>query len=1075
MIFVIIMFFSISGFVRGQVDAKLMRHPDVSDSLICFAYGGDIWIVDKEGGMAKKLSSPAGEESFPRFSPNGEKIAFSGHYDGNNDVYILPSQGGFPQRITSHPGSDRLVDWTPDGNQLIFASKRQSGRSRFNQLYHISTEGGLAQKYPVPYGEFGALAPDQEILAYMPKSRDFRNWKRYRGGGASEIWLFDLNSYQSKNITQNKAIDAHPMWYKNYIYFLSDRGAQKRHNIWRYNRENEKYKQITHFKDFDITFPAIGPQEIVFEAGGDIYLLNLDTEEYHSVNINLVSDLSQVRPRKITADKHGQNPTVSHDAKRIIVEARGELFSVPAEEGYTKNITQTSINAERMPAYSPDGSQLAYWSDKEGEYNLYIKDLGSNETSKTTNFKKGFRYQIFWSPDAKKIAFIDNQEYIYIYNLDKKRLIKVDREIDQTHPGLDNFRIKWSPDSKWITYSKMLPKGQRAVFIYNLENQKVDQLTSGFYNAFSPVFGPDNKYFYYLSKRSLDPVYSSIDATWIYPNTTKIIAVPLTDSIASPLAPDNDQLEREKEDDTDKNKDKDKEQEFKIDIDNFEVRMIELPPEAGRYSNLAAIKNKIIYQKYANKGSGDRSSSVNYFDLEEKEEKTVVKDADNFIITGSDEKLLVENKNKFYIVDIAPQQKLDHPVAVDNLKMTVDPRAEWTQIFNEVWRKYRDYFYDPNMHGVDWMAMKKRYGSLLDDAVTRGDVNFIIGNMIAELNSSHTYIFGGDLERAERVNVGLLGINWELEKGAYRIAEIIQAPNWESDVRSPLSAPGVDIQKGDYILAVNNIELDINKEPYSAFTGLANKTVALTVNDKPTFEDAREIIVKTLSSERRLRNLAWIRQNRKYVDSLSDGKLGYVYMPNTSTSGQTELIRQYYGQFDKQGFIIDERFNSGGQLSHRFIELLTRPIVHYISRRNGPNWQIPEQAHSGPKVMLINGWSVSGGDAFPYVFKSKEVGPIIGTRTAGGLIGPATGHRLLDGGVFTVPGGRIFSVDGKWFPESHGVEPDIRVIDDPTKLARGEDPQIKQAVEKALEMLENNPPKKVEHPPFEDMTADKKN
>ncbi|HMA61082.1 MAG TPA: PDZ domain-containing protein [bacterium] len=1067
--------------IFGQVDAKLMQHPDVSETQICFIYGGDIWVVDKEGGLAKKLSSPKGTEAFPRFSPDGKHIAFSGNYDGNTDVYIIPSQGGIPKRITYHPGTDRLVNWSPDGEELLFASRRESGRSRFNQLYHISRKGGQAQKYPVPYGEFAALAPDQNTLAYMPKTRDFRTWKRYRGGGTSEIWLFNLENYESKNITKDEAIDAHPMWHGKYIYFLSDRGNHQRHNIWRYNSETEDYKKITDFTEFDITFPAIGGGDIVFEAGGDIYLLNLENEEYRQVNINATTDLARVMPRQITVDKRFHNPTISYDAKRIIGEARGDLFSVPAEKGYTQNLTQTSGVAEIKPAYSPDGSRLAFWSDQDGEYDLYIKNMKNYKTSKAIDFDKGFRYQLFWAPDGEKLAFIDNQQYIHIYNLESEQLSKIDREIDRTHPALAGFQLNWSSDSKWITYSKQLPKGQTAIFAYNLAEEQVHQLTSGFYNDSAPVFDPDNQYLYYLSKRDLDPVYSSIDATWIYPNTTRIIAVPLSDSIPSPLAPKNDSLAIQKEDTSDKkekpeaDKKDPEEEKLNIETENFESRMVILPPKAGRYSHLAAVKGKILYIKHSPSGSDSRQSPLKYFDLDEKEEKTILDDADDFTITASGEKLLVRKSGKLYIVGIAEKQKLDKAVPVENLKMDLDPRSEWTQMFHEVWRKYRDFFYDPNMHGVNWQAMRKQYSALLQDAVDRSDVNFITGNLIAELNSSHTYVFGGDMERGERENIGLLGADFILDNGAYKIDKIIEPAPWDQEVRSPLAESGVNVEEGDYILAVNGKKIDPNKEPWAAFTGLANETVVLTVNDSPEMEGARQIIVKTLATERRLRNLAWINKNRKYVEKLSEGKLGYIYMPNTSTSGQTELIRQFYGQFDKQGFIIDERFNSGGQLAHRFVELLSRPIVHYISRRNGPNWQIPEQAHEGPKVMLINGWSVSGGDAFPYTFKSQNIGPIVGTRTAGGLIGPATGHGLIDGGIFTVPGGRIFSVDEEWFPESHGVEPDIKVIDDPTKLAKGEDPQIKRAVEKALQMLKENPPREVEHPAFEDMTSDKNN
>jgi len=1074
----ILLFFLTSITLYSEVNAKMFKYPDVSDKHICFVYAGDIWVVDKVGGIANKLSSPKGTETFPRFSPDGSKIAFSGNYDGNTDVYILPVFGGTPVRKTYHPMSDRFIDWTPKGKELIFASSRESGRQRFNQLYHIGVKKGFPEKYPVAYGEFAAISPDKRVLAFMPETRDFRNWKRYRGGGTSDIWLFNLNTYESTNMSSSNAIDGHPMWYKNFIYFLSDRGKNQRQNIWKYNTVKKSYKQVTFFKDFDITFPAIGPENIVFEAGGNIYLMELPSENYRQIKIDVVSDLSLLKPKKIDAKQYLRGATISNNGNRIIVEARGELFSIPAEKGFIKNLTQTPGIAEIKPSFSPDEHKVVYWSDAEGEYNLYIKNLKDAKTAtKLTSFENGFRYNIFWSPDSKKLSFIDNLEYIYIYNLENDSLEKIDREIDRTHPGLNNFKINWSPDSKWLLYNKNLSTGQTAVFIYSLEKNKAYQLTSGFYNDFSPVFDPESKYIYLLSNRSLNPVYSSIDETWIYPNTTKIVAVPLTGDIDSLLKPRNDEEKIKSKDEENKKEHKEKkdseQKDIVIEIKNFERRMIVLPVKAGRYSDLGAVKGKVIYRKIPNSGSGSRISPIKYYDIKKREEKTILPDADEYKITGNGKKLLVLNRGKLYIVKILPKQKLGEPVPVDNLYMIYNPKAEWKQIFNDVWRRYRDFFYDPNMHGLNWEQVRNKYSELLKDAVSRSDVNFVIGDMIAEVNSSHTYVFGGDRERPGRKNVGLLGIDWKLENGAYKIKRIIKGAEWDHQVRSPLDEPGIKIEEGDYILAVNGRPIKKDKEPWSAFVGLAGKTVSLTINDKPSLENAREIIVKTLRSETRLRNLDWINQNRKYVENLSDGKLGYIYMPNTSYSGQTELIRQFYGQLNKKGFIVDERFNSGGQLSDRFIELLTRPVVHYISRRNGPNWQQPTYAHEGPKVMLINGWSVSGGDAFPYVFKSLKVGPIVGTRTAGGLIGPATGHFLIDGGAITVPGGRIFSVNGEWFPEGHGIEPDYKVDDNPTKLAKGIDPQIKKAVEVALELLKKNPPQKVEHPPFEDRIPEK--
>ncbi|MCB0634153.1 MAG: PD40 domain-containing protein, partial [Lewinella sp.] len=1059
--------------LSAQINARLFRYPDVSATQITFSYAGDIWVVPKTGGTATRLSSPKGTEGFPRFSPNGSQIAFSGNYDGNMDIYVLPSTGGVPTRVTHHGMGDRLLDWYPDGKSLLYVSSMESGKQRFSQFYKVAATGGLPEKLPMAYGEFGSLSPDGKKIAFTDRSRIFRNWKRYRGGMAADVWLFDLETLASENITDNAANDELPMWVGDKIYFLSDQGTAQRFNLWVYDTRSKSSKQLTNYTEYDVHFPSDGPNEIVFEAGGKMQLLDLKTEEVREVDIQVVSDLITLKPRKESVEDYIQSADLAPDGNRLIVEARGEVFSLPAEEGFTQNLTRSSGVAERYPAWSPNGRYIAYWSDKSGEYELTIRDLtkGGKE-EQLSQLGPGFRYHLFWSPDSKMVAYVDQTMHINVFDITAKTNKQIDQDLSLFEGGLRNWQPSWSSDSQWLTYSKTQGNNNGAVMIYNVKDGKLNQATSGFYSDINPTFDRKGDYLYLMTNRAFRPVYGDFDNSWTYPNATQLAVVTLRDDVASPLAAKNDTVaismdkaDKKEEEEKDKADKKEEVKTVKIDFDNFERRLIVLPPKSGNMGNLSAAEGKIIFQRYPNTGTEGEDNALMYFDLKEKEEKTIMKKVNGYQLSADGKKLMIRQGENVGVIELGADKKLDKTVALNKMEMTVDPKAEWEQIFTDAWRFQRDFFYDKNMHGVDWNAMRKQYGDMLQYAITREDVNFVIGELIAELNASHTYRGGGDQESPEQKAVGYLGVDWGRDNGQYKIEKIIRGAGWDNEVRSPLDEPGIMVKEGDYVLAVNGIALSDYTDPWAAFEGLAGETVELTVSKSPNWDDTKQVVVETMRDETRLRNLAWIEQNRKRVEEASGGKLGYIYVPSTGVDGQNELVRQFYGQWDKEGLVVDERFNNGGQIPDRFIELLNRKPLAYWSVRDGKNWQWPPVGHFGSMAMLINGWAGSGGDAFPDYFKKAGLGPLIGDRTWGGLIGISGNPSLADGGQLLASTFRFLANDGQWAVENEGVSPDIEVVDAPHLLAAGKDPSIEKAVEVLLAELAKGVPQAPTAPP----------
>lgn len=1053
-------------------DALMLRFPDVSADSIVFAYAGDLWIVPKEGGVARRLSSPNGNEQFPKFSPDGSEIAFSGNYDGNTDVYVIPSEGGPPKRLTHHPDDDLVVDWYPDGRNILFRSNMMSPSSRYNRLFRQPVEGGIPEALPLPYGELGSFSPDGRKLAFQYQPPMPGTWKRYRGGMASNIWIYDADEQSLEKLTDFEGTDALPMWHDNNIYFISDRGKENRLNIWVYDTKSGEKRQLTKFSEYDVKWTSLGPEDIVFENGGRLFLLNLGDESVKEVEVEVPYDLPEMRPQLKDLSKYIDNFSISPTGKRALFEARGEVLTVPAGEGVVRNLTRTSGAAERYPAWSPDGRYVAYFSDESGEYELYYRPGdGEGEAKRVTKNGAVYRYKPVWSPDSKQIAFSDKTGGLYIVDMNTgspKLVDKDERELISAY--------SWSPDGKWLAYTRKMQNGLKSVFLYDTQTGKSRRVTSNFYNDSTPVFDPEGRYLYFYSDRSFTPVYGDMDETWIYPNSTQIYALPLKKATKSPLAPKNIE-----EDAGNNHNGGDKNEEdgaFGIDFDGIEKRAVKIPVNAGNFGQIDAVNGKIVYLRFPPAGGGHNGPSgvLQFYDLNDGREKTVISNINDYRISSNGAKVIYRSGNKYGIIDLAEGKNPgDGQIDVSRMKVFIDPRLEWSQIFNEAWRIQRDFFYDPGMHGTDWAGVKQRYQQLLPHVVDREDLSYVIGEMAGELNSSHTYIGGGDIEQAEDVPVGLLGADFDLDvkNSAYRIKKIYDGGEFNTDTYSPLGQPGLGVKKGDYLLAVNGRALDVSKDPWAAFQGLGAEVVTLKVSSSPNPKDSRDVVVKLITPEedQKLRYLEWVEGNLRKVNKATEGKVGYVYVPDTGHAGQNELVRQFTPQIDKEAMIIDERFNGGGQIPDRFIELLDRPTLNYWALRDFKDWKTPTRSQTGPKVMIINGWSGSGGDAFPYYFRKEGLGPLVGTRTLGALIGIGGNPGFIDGGFFTAPSYAFWNSDGRWEIEGYGVDPDYEVDDLPANLNETDDPQLDKAIEVVNGLLEKSPPVKPARPRYEDRSG----
>ncbi|HMP77899.1 MAG TPA: S41 family peptidase [Pirellulaceae bacterium] len=1062
----------------------------MSATHIVFVYGEDLWLVPRSGGMAIPLASPPGEESLPRFSPDGQTIAFVGNYDGNQDIYTIPISGGPATRVTFHPASELLCDWTPSG-ELLFSSSAYAGLERQSQLFVIKPGESMERELPVPYGTNGAISTDGTWLAYNPNNTDYRTWKRYRGGMASDIWLFNLETHQSVRMTDFEGTDTLPMWHGDKVYYLCDAGPEHRLNIWVYDTRTGQRDQVTRFVDYDCKWPAIGPGpdgqgEIVLQNGASLFLVDLASQESRAVEITVPGDRPKIRPRAVDASEFIAEANLSPTGKRLVMEARGDIWTLPAKSGSPRNLTRSSGVAERDPSWSPDGRWIAYFSDASGEYELYIMQSdGLGDAKRLTTDGNCYRYRPTWSPDSQSIVFSDKTGAIWLYSLAKEELKQLDRS-----PTAGPTTVSWSHNSEWIAYSRELEMRSppSCIMVVNVRSGEQHQLTSGFFNDGNPVFDRTGDYLFFVSSRAFNaPKYEDLGTTFIYSGTQVLIALPLRKDVKYPFIEESDEETwvAEKPDSTDPTDSEDQTDQsdpteqsdpaeetdpkdeadqssppddFKplvIEVEGAESRAFQIPVSQGNFGQLAVNdKGQLIYSRTGGRG-GDTQPAIHLFDLADKkrEEKKVVDDRAQFRISADGKKLLVSQMRNFWVIDAAADQKMTDQVPKSGMFVTIEPREEWAQVLREAWRIQRDFFYDPTMHGVDWPRVYQQYSSMLDDCVSRRDVSFLIAEMISELNVGHAYYREGDVERAPTANIGLLGCRLELVDDAYRIAELYRGSAWDTDARNPLELAG--IQAGQFLLAINGVRLDSRVNPYSLTQRLANLTVTLSVSDEPVWNDqVRQVPVKLLNSDSELRFRGWIEAKRRHVEEQTDGRVGYIYVVNTGVPGQNDLVRQLYGQLNKEALIIDDRWNGGGQIPTRFIELLNRPATNMWARRDAVDWMWPPDSHQGPQCMLINGMAGSGGDMFPALFRQNGLGKLIGTRTWGGLVGISGGPSMIDGSSVTPPTFAYYRMDGTWGIEGHGVDPDIEVVDDPAMMVNGRDPQLDRAIQLMLEELE---------------------
>jgi tricorn protease len=1090
---VLLAIFAFSGRASAANEAPLLaQSPTMNQSDIVFVYGGYLWSVPRAGGEARQLTT-GGHESGPHFSPDGKWIAFTGEYDGNIDAFVMPAEGGEPKRLTWHPGPDVVRGWTPDGKKVLFTSGREA-YADFDRLYTVPAEGGVAEVLPMWRGEAASFSPDASRIAYVPNQRWQTSWKRYHGGQTTPIFIVRLGDLQLEKIKRQNSNDDDPVWIGDTIYFRSDRNGAV--SIFGYDTKSKDVKQVLDNTGLDVKSLSAGPDALVYEQFGGVYTLDLKSQKPTHVDIRISGDLPATRPHFEKVGDTIRNAAISPTGVRAVFEARGEILTVPAEKGDVRNLTRTPAIAERDPAWSPDGKSIAFFSDESGEYALHIVDQSGLGSVKKINLGNppSFFYSPIWSPDSKKIAYKDKRLNLWYVDVEKGSPVKVTADpYEDPSYSLDE---SWSPDSKWLTYSKFLENHMRSIFVYSLDSAKESQVTDGTSDARFPVFDKDGKTLYFAASTNIGLSIGWLDlSSFQHPISRSIYAVVLKKGDPSPVEPQSDDeksaadeksqdTDKAKDADKDKDKDKkeadkkegDKKEEVKVtlDLDGIGQRIVAMPIKAANYIGIDTGKAGVLFlSELPDVPSITEPTpvSVSKFELSTRKTEPFIAGVSSFSVSANGEKVLYRmgfgGSAPWFIAPSAVVPKPgDGQLKLDGMEVYVDPRAEWNQMYHEVWRIERDFFYDPNHHGVDIAAFEKKYAPYLKGVGGRGDLNHLFDEMLGELTVGHMFIGGGDEPQPPRVKGGLLGADYKVENGRYRFTRIFNGENWNPELRAPLTQPGVNVKVGDYLLEVTGRDVHPPAELYSYFENTAETQIKIKVGPNPDGKDSREVTVVPVYSEFPLRNLAWEEDNRRKVDQLSGGKVAYVHVPDTATGGFINFNRYYFAQVGKQAAVIDERYNHGGEIADYIIDLLRRPLRNCDLTREGKGFCSPLAQIYGPKTMIINEMSGSGGDALPWMFRQDKVGPLVGTRTWGGLVGIYGYPVLMDGGGVTAPRVSIYGLHSEYEVENKGIPPDIEVENDPASVAQGHDPQLERAVQVTLENLKEHPVVIPPPPPF---------
>jgi len=1079
----------------AQGKPLLLQKPTLSEKQIAFAFGGDLWVVSREGGEATRLTTGTGVESDPIFSPDGKWIAFTGQYDGNTDVYVVSAEGGVPRRLTYHPAPDGVAGWTPDGKNILFASMRAS-TNNVPRLFTIPVDGVFPTGLPLPMGVDGSYSPDGARLAYVPTVQWQQAWKRYRGGQTTPIWIATLSDSSIERIPRDNSNDSNPMWIGNKIYFLSDRNGPT--SIFCYDTTTKKITEVVRNNGLDIKSASAGPGAIVYEQFGSLNLYDFASGKSRKLDITISGDFPGVRPRFEKVGNRISAVSLSPSGVRVAFEARGEIITVPAEKGNARNLTNSPGVADRDPAWSPDGKWIAYFSDESGEYALHLRNQSGMGDVKKINLGNppSFFYSPTWSPDSKKIAYTDKRLNLWYVDIEKGTPVKVDMNTYE-----NPWRVldpQWSPDSKWITYTKQLRNRLGAVFVYSIATGKASQVTDGLSDARFASFDKNGKYLYFTASTDVGPTTGWLDmSSFGHPVSRSAYLVVLSKTEPSPLAPQSDEekVQEPKKDEkplqtgaqaqapaqqtppaaagpgAPGGQPEKKEVTVTIDLENIGQRVLAMPIPARNYVGMVAGKSGTLYILESAGGLeglfGGGPRTVHKYDLEKRKLDKLLEGVTAFEVSANGEKILFRQGPNWTIAATATPIVPGHGMLkLDEMEVRVDPREEWAQMYHEVWRIERDFLYDPGYHGLNLQAAEAKYKPYLEGIAHRADLNYLFTEMLGELTVGHMFIAGGDAPQVRPVPGGLLGCDFKIENGRYRFGRVYNGENWNPQLRAPLTQPGVNVVAGEYLLTVNGRDLRATDNVYEFFEATADKSVVIRVGPDPTGANSREVTVVPVRSEDGLRNLAWIEDNRRKVDQLSGGKLAYAYLPDTALGGYTNFNRYYFAQIDKQGAVIDERFNGGGTAADYIIDYMRKPLMNYWVTREGEQFTTPVGSIFGPKAMIINEFAGSGGDLMPWLFRKAAIGPLVGKRTWGGLVGIYDYPTLMDGGQVTAPRVAFWNPNGTWDVENHGVAPDIEVEMDPQQWRAGHDPQLEKAVEVVMEALRKNPPAKAKLPPY---------